>query len=249
MYLRQRLRHDGDRISRPRIWDLVKKESQKDSQTQDLVKTIASGFPLSKESLPSSLGDFWKCRNDLYVIDEVVLYKNRIVIPQTLRKDVLQFLHSAHQGVSAMNERAKVEVYWPNITNDIQNVRDSCRDCNCIAPTQPKLPPYEPMIPSTPFEAIACDYFLFMGWYYLIAVDRLSGWTEVSKIRKGSDESGSAGLCTAFRKPFSTFGVPHEVSSGGGPEFFSEKHRSILLAMGDPPQKVIQLPTIIKWPS
>ena len=213
-------------------WDLVKKESQKDSQIQDLIKTIASGFPLSKESLPPSLQDFWKCRNDLYVIDEVVLYKNRIVIPKTLRKDVLQFLHSAHQGVSAMNERAKVEVYWPNITNDIQNIRDSCRDCSRIAPTQPKLPPYEPMIPSTPFEAIACDYFLFMGWYYLIAADRLSGWTEVSKIRQGTDESGSAGLCTALQKLFSTFGVPREVSSDGGPEFSAKNTEAFFLRWG-----------------
>ena len=118
-----------------------------------------------------------------------------------------------------MNERAKVEVYWPDITGDIQNVRDSCRDCNRIAPTQPKLPPHDPVIPSTPFEAIACDYFLFMGWYYLIAADRLSCWTEITKIRQGTDESGSAGLCTAFRKLFSTFGVPYEVSSDGGPEF------------------------------
>ncbi|XP_066929005.1 uncharacterized protein [Clytia hemisphaerica] len=58
-----------------------------------------------------------------------------------------------------------------------------------------------------------------MGWYYLIAADRLSCWTEVSKIRQGTDESGYAGLCTALRKLFSTFGVPREVSSDGGPEF------------------------------
>ena len=200
-------------------WETVKTESQKDPQIRDLINIIASGFPLSKESLPPTLQDFWKYRNDLYVIDEVVLYKNRIVIPQSLRKDVLQSLHSAHQGVSAMNERAKVEIYWPNITNDIQNVRDSCRDCNRIAQTQPKLPPQDPFVPSTPFEAIACDYFFFMGWYYLIAADRLSCWTEISKIRQGTTESGSTGLCTAFRKLFSTFGVPYEVSSDAGPEF------------------------------
>ena len=141
------------------------------------------------------------------------------MIPRSLRQEVLQSLHSAHQGVSAMNKRAKVEIYWPNITNDIQNIRDSCHDCNRTAPSQAKLPPYEPSVPSTPFEALACDYFLFKGWYYLIAADRLSCWTEISRILQDTTESGSKGLCSALRKLFSTFGVPREISSDGGPEF------------------------------
>ena len=62
-------------------WDLVKKESEKDPQIMSLINTIASGFPLAKESLPIDLRDFWKRRTDLCIIDSVVLYKNRIVIP------------------------------------------------------------------------------------------------------------------------------------------------------------------------
>lgn len=213
-------------------WDLVKKESEKDPQIQSLVSIIASGFPLSKESLPINLQGFWKCKSDMCVIDGVVLFKKRIVIPSSLRQEVLQSLHSAHQGVSGMNERAKVEVYWPNITNDIQHTRDSCFDCNRIAPSQAKLPPYEPVIPSTPFEALACDYFLFKGWYYLIAADRLSNWTELSRIKQGSTESGSAGLCTLLRKLFSTFGVPREVSSDGGPEFSAKNTEAFLVRWG-----------------
>ena len=37
----------------------------------------------------------------------------RIVIPTSLRKKVISVLHSAHQGVTAMNELAKSIVYWP----------------------------------------------------------------------------------------------------------------------------------------
>ena len=101
----------------------------------------------------------------------------RIVIPPSLRKEVLRVLHSAHQGVTAMNERAKSIVYWPGITNDIQGCRENCNSCNLIAPSNPRLPPIEPLIPKVPFESIVCDYFQFKGWYYFVAADRLSGWT------------------------------------------------------------------------
>jgi len=213
-------------------WNLVQAENDNDSQIQTLINAIASGFPLSKESLPRDIQDFWKCRNELCIVDSVVLYKNRIVIPRSLRQEVLQSLHSAHQGVTAMNERAKVEVYWPGITGDIQSTRDSCYDCNRTTPTQAKLPPFEPTIPSTPFEAIASDYFLFKGWYYLVIADRLSCWTEIFRIHQGTSESGSSGLCTALRKMFSTFGVPCEISSDGGPEFASKNTQAFFKRWG-----------------
>jgi len=36
---------------------------------------------------------------------------SRIVIPPSLRKEVLKLLHSAYQGFTAMKERAKAIVY------------------------------------------------------------------------------------------------------------------------------------------
>ena len=41
---------------------------------------------------------------------------SRIVIPLSLRK----VLYSVHQGVTAINERAKAIVCWPGITNDFK---------------------------------------------------------------------------------------------------------------------------------
>ena len=128
-------------------------------------------------------------------------------------------LHSAHQGVSGMNERAKIGVYWPGITKDIQEARDHCTSCNKITPSQPRLPPTEPHIPTTPFESIACDYFKYMGHYYLVAADRLSGWIELQQVKVGTNEAGAEGFCKALRRLMVTFGVPVEVSTDWGPEF------------------------------
>ncbi len=86
-------------------------------------------------------------------------------------------------------------------------------------PSQARLPPVEPHIPTTPFEAIAADYFDFHGYHYLVVADRLSGWIEVQQIKVGTNEAGAEGLCKTLRRMMVTFGVPVEISSDGGPEF------------------------------
>ena len=149
-----------------------------------LMALITSTFPIDKSEMPVELLPFWNVRNKLYVLEGVVLMSDhvfipphlrdtvishqqesnmRIVVPQILHSEIISTLHSAHQGVSGMNERAKVGVYWPGITNNIQTARNSCTSCNNIMPSQAKTPPTQPHIPTTPFEAIACDFFQFIG--------------------------------------------------------------------------------------
>ena len=74
--------------------------------------------------------------------------QDRVVIPPSLRKEVLQVLHSAHQGVSGMGLNAQATVFWPGITEDIKAERGQCRPCIRNAPSQAKLPPVEAVIPT-----------------------------------------------------------------------------------------------------
>ena len=203
--------------------------------------------------MPAELLPYWPVRDSLFVVDDVILMRDRIVLPRTLRNDALQTdipgydrivipsslrgeivnsLHAAHQGVTGMNERAKAGVYWPGITTDIIKMRQSCGSCNRNMPSQPRTPPFAAHIPTTPFEALACDYFHYIGQYYLVAADRLSGWVEVSHVKIGTNNAGSQGLCTALRRLMVTFGVPVEISSDGGPEFISGETQAFFKRWG-----------------
>lgn len=213
-------------------WDILQKETQTDPLLCELMQTIRTGFPEQKCDLPRELIPFWNLRESLYIVDNVVLMKHRAVIPKSLRSEVLQSLHSAHQGETAMANRARQTAYWPGIDGDIKLTRDSCYHCCRNAPSQPRLPPVEPYIPTVPFEAICSDYFYYKGAYYFIAADRLSGWTEQSRIKPGTKESGAAGLCTALRKLFATFGIPVELTTDGGPEFSSKVTKDFLQRWG-----------------
>ena len=88
-----------------------------------LLNVIESGFPEEKAELSPTLTPFWQFRESLSTVDGIILYKDRILIPQSLRANVKSTLHAAHQGVDSMIARAESSVFWPGITKDIRETR------------------------------------------------------------------------------------------------------------------------------
>ena len=168
-------------------------------------------------------------KNSLFLGQGVILYKDRVVVPKSLRKCVLVNLHSAHQGVSAMESRAQAIVFWPGMTLDIQQTREDCYDCNRNAPTQAPQPTEQVSPPTAPFQQVFADFFDFAGHHYLVIGDWLSGWSEIYSTPTGTPQSGAKGLIRCLRSFFMTFGVPEEISSDGGPEFSAYSTKQFLI--------------------
>ena len=196
-------------------------EFSKTDESLLMIKSfILNGFPASKKDMPEHVAAYWEIKNSLSILGDVILYKDRVIIPTSLREHILHNVHSAHQGVTGMNSRAEATFFWPGISADLGNQRMICRQCHKNAPSQPKPPPVTNSAPpKMPFEKIFADYFHLQGNYYLVIGDRLSGWPEVVQVKHGTHSSGAKGLRTALRRIFATFGVPEEMSSDGGPEF------------------------------
>ena len=80
--------------------------------------------------------------NDLSIINGILMRGNRIVIPKGLQNEILDQLHSGHQGIFKCKERARCSVWWPNITVDIEKYIKNCRIC-----CQFQRPQIEPLCP------------------------------------------------------------------------------------------------------
>ena len=213
-------------------WDIVKEETGVDHDMQELIGVISDGFHYRLDELSRPVAKYWQHREALYVVDGVVMLGERVVVPQRLRKEVLQSLHAAHQGVTQMTARAAAAVFWPGISADIQRLRDDCQTCGKIAPSQRDTHPIPPVIPTAPFEAVCSDYFDLAGHHYLIVVDRLTNWADVRKARPKTNEAGTQGLMDMFREVFRNYGVPVEISSDGGPEYASREFGDFLRRWG-----------------
>ena len=120
-------------------WDLVKLATASDASLHKLMSLIENGFTESQPELPEELKPYHQIRDDLCSIDGVVLYGDRIIIPPSLRPNVLSTLHAAHQGVDKMLSRAEHSVFWPGITTDIRTLRERCADCNRNPPGLARL--------------------------------------------------------------------------------------------------------------
>ena len=83
-------------------------------------------------------------------------------------------------------------------------------------PPHVKIKPFHvnPIDPVYPFQMVCSDYFTNYGKDYVVLVDRYSGWPLVFTA-KGGAESLIKNLKTAF----STFGIPEEVTTDGGPTY------------------------------
>ena len=147
-------------------WSLIAKETAPDTSLSHLLNLIKQGDPILAHSQPS-LELFWPICESVYVQEGVLLYQDRVIISLSLRRQVLQHLYAAHQGTSTMEQHTQAIVYWPGMSNDIRNIRETCADCNRNAPSQASAPPIPSSPPSTLFEAIFADFFSHGGHQYL----------------------------------------------------------------------------------
>ena len=83
-----------------------------------LMETIIQGWPDSIKDLPTDVRVFWSFRDELAVEDGIIF---KVLIPESLRADVLAQLHQSHQGIEKTQLLAREGVYWPNINKDIEH--------------------------------------------------------------------------------------------------------------------------------
>ena len=132
---------------------MVVKESAVDPDIMLLIENIRNGS-LDHVFSDKRLNEYARVKNCLSEKDGILMYKSKIVIPKKLRSDVLEILHSAHQGCSSMEARSSLTIWWPGLKDDIAKKRAKCITCVQIAPSQPALPPVDPPQPDYPMQLI-----------------------------------------------------------------------------------------------
>ena len=209
-------------------WEQVQQRSSEDTQLQSLLELMEAGLPEDSSQWPPELRPFFPAKAHLSAQAPVIMYKERVVIPASLRSEVLEALHSSNGGVSSMTSRASSSVWWPGITADIERVRQNCSSCDRVAPSQPAAPPSALPSPDYPFQQICSDFLTYGGHNYLIIVDRFSSWISVYKVPNvGSDQ-----LVKRLRHHFETFGASEELASDGGLGYVAAATQSFLKQWG-----------------
>ena len=148
----------------------LKIATQNDTTLQDVIKYTIQGWP-SFTNTPQNIRIYANEQNHLSYSKSLLLYDDRIVVPSSLRKDILVKLHEGHPSVSQMKNRAYDTVWWPRMSREIQEEAEKCETCQIQKRAQQKLPLVPTPLPELPWEKVGADLCELDNKHFLAMID------------------------------------------------------------------------------
>ena len=178
-------------LKRDVFWQRV----AEDADIQDLIRVIKQSWPDKKKypPPPAAVQPYYDVRGELIESQGLVFRGEQLVVPLSLRKDMLNQLHSmrSHVGTGGCVRRALEILYWPRMSAEIRDLVSRCTICQTYRPEQAReeLQPHQR--PSRPWEKIGADLFVLGQQTFLIMVDYWSNFFEVVEIHRKTAQSYS----------------------------------------------------------
>jgi len=107
----------------------IRAATDNDEVLQILKQVIFQGWPIHKFSVPTVITVYFDYRDKLTVQDEILLRGKRVVIPLSMRKDILHIVHAGHLGINFCLRRVRELVIWPGMSLQIRPV---CTIMSCV---------------------------------------------------------------------------------------------------------------------
>lgn len=200
----------------PIDYEILRVETKKDKEFNLVVKYLNEGWPIkvSEELKPYAIR-----KEEICVNKDILMWGYRILIPKSLRKNLLKEVHSTHMGMSKMKTLCRSYMWWPGLDKNIENWVQSCDAC-LQSRSEPILAePKKWEEASGPMDRVHLDFLYLQGKDYLIMTDIFTKWPEVAEMKI----SNSGSVIEKLREIFARFGLPNKIVSDNGPQFRSEE--------------------------
>ena len=131
--------------------DDVRAATRRDTTLSRVVTLVKSGRPEEAPELTESYRPYWRRRQELSLLDGCLLWGMRVVVPPSLRPQLLKELHEMHPGIVKMKGLARSYLWWPKLDRDIEELVRECSTCK----KQRNSPPSAPL---HPWEWTTCPH-------------------------------------------------------------------------------------------
>ena len=196
-------------------------ETKKDKQLQDLLQVIREGWPADKHKCQLSVREYWDSRSELSEAHGFILKGNRLVVPRSMRKQMLNSIHEGHLGIEKCKRRAREVLYWPQMNTEITDMIENCTACLLHKPKQQQESLRYHQIPDRPWEKIGSDLFQLNGKDYLVVVDYYSQFIELRTMTRTTSQA----VISQLKEMFSRQGTPQELITDNGPQYASAEFK------------------------
>ena len=131
----------------------------------------------------------WSYREELAVMDGIILKGKCIIIQNSLKEQVLNQLHTNHMGIEKTKLLAHECVYWPRINADIKKYIKQFVTCLQFQQMQPQERIIHHNIPLQPWEVVRADVFHYNNKNYKCIVDYNSKFPIIKRLEGLSAEN------------------------------------------------------------
>ena len=116
--------HDVETDVHETTLDKIYINSKTDSTLSLVMRYVLDGWQGNAYECAELAQPYFTYREELTIIDGLLVKGNRIVIPTDIRHDCPETLHASHLCLQKMLLRARTSVFWPGMIADIntQNV-------------------------------------------------------------------------------------------------------------------------------
>ena len=197
----------------------IKQASSDDIVLKELRSTIQLGWPEKKCSVKESVLAYYDIRDEFSVQDSLVFKGPLLVIPGSLRKEMMELVHETHIGIEGCLRHARNIMFWPRMGAQLKDYISKCDICMSLSCGQSKEPIQQHIFEGTPWSMIGADLCDFQERTLLVIIDYHSNFIEVENINRPNSKS----ICKALKVLFARYGVPDTLVKDNGPQFSSDE--------------------------
>jgi len=206
----------------------IRAATRKDPLLSKVYDIVLYGTVPAGDTIPG-MAAYVSRRNELSIHDGCLLWSSRVIIPEELRRRVLDLIHEGHVGMVKMKAIARSYVWWPGLDSDLEALANECQSC-LLQKNNPNAAPVHPWEwPQRPWQRIHADFAgPCEGTMFLLVVDAYSKWPEVVQM----PTTTSSKTIEVFREIFSRNGIPETLVTDNGPQFCSEEFKAFMRVNG-----------------
>ena len=186
---------------------------------QQLQDIILHGWPDEKHQISKNMVPYFHLRDELITENDLIYKGEQLLIPKAARKEMMELIHSSHQGMEANIKRARESVFWPGMTAQLKDFIGQCDVCLQYSDKQQKETLQSHEVPNRPWAKVGMDIFHLDNRNYLITVDYFSNYWEIDYLPDLKSET----VIHKAKAHFARHGIPDCVVSDNGTQFSSEQ--------------------------
>ncbi len=141
----------------PMSAEQIAKATRQDRTLSLVYQYLNQGWPQAIPGQPQ-FSPYFDKQNELSIIEGCLLWGSRVIVPKPYQEAVLTQLHEGHQGIVRTKNLARMYVWWPGLTKDIDRRIRQCPSCQRTRATPVKAPLHSWSWPSRPWARFHLDY-------------------------------------------------------------------------------------------